>query len=45
MVYIMLEAYSHRSYVIIKDVNNNMSVGMFLFKLGGEDGKRKPEKR
>ena len=40
----MLEAYSHRSYVIIKDVNNNMSVGMFLFKLGGEE-KRKPEKR
>ena len=36
----MLEAYSHRSYVIIKDVNNNKSVGMFLFKLGGEDGKK-----
>ena len=45
MANIMLEAYSHRSYVIRKDVNNKTSVVTFLFNLGGEDGKRKPEKR
>ena len=44
MVYIMLEAYSHRSDIKRKGLKNNMSVGMFLFKLGGEDGKRKPKK-
>ena len=41
MVYIMLEAFSHRSSIKIKGLKNNLSVGTFLFKLGGEDGKRK----
>ena len=44
MVNIMLEAYSHRSSIKRKGLKNNLSVGTFLFKLGGEDGKRKPRK-
>ena len=41
MVYIMLEAYSQRISIKTKGLKNNLSVGTFLFKLGGEDGKKK----